>query len=284
MLDVLDSGWLTTGRQDEAVRGTVRGPSWAPLTRSRSIRRRPRSISLSKPSGSGRATRSSSRPGRSRRAPRSSPTGARRRSLSTSTRARSMPRPGTSLAAVTPRTSAVVAVHFAGFRSRSSGSSRLSSPGASPLSRTRRTRSRAVSAAPRAATSGRSDAPAHISFYATKTITTGEGGMLVTDDDGRRRSGAAHVPARDQPGRLESIRGGRLVVLRDRGRRLQVQHDGHRGGDWARPARSGGGAARGTRRRLAPRTLPAIAAHPCGGPPGAARRHARTAPTPGTST
>jgi dTDP-4-amino-4,6-dideoxygalactose transaminase len=108
--------------------------------------------------------------------------------------------PETILAAVTPRTRAVVAVHFAGMPGEierlvamlgerdiavvedaaHSFPSRVGGP-----------------AGRYAGTFGRAGA---FSFYATKTITTGEGGMLVTDDDAiatRARVMALHGISRD---------------------------------------------------------------------------------------
>ena len=49
-----------------------------------------------------------------------------------------------------------------------------------------------------------------------------------------------HVVARHQPRCVEPVRLDRLVVLRDRGRRVQVQPDGHRRGARTRPARARG--------------------------------------------
>ena len=40
------------------------------------------------------------------------------------------------------------------------------------------------------------------SFYANKTITTGEGGMLVTDDERGLRARQGDAPARHRPGHL----------------------------------------------------------------------------------
>ena len=111
-------------------------------------------------------------------------------------------------------------------------------------SRTRPTRFRARIGGPgrpHAGTIGRVGA---FSFYATKTITTGEGGMLVTDDDAiadRARLMSLHGISRDAWNRYTASR---LLVLRDRGRRLQVQHDRHRGGARPRPARARGRASR----------------------------------------
>ena len=75
------------------------------------------------------------------------------------------------------------------------------------------------------------------SFYATKNMTTGEGGMLTGPADFARR-GPAVEPARHEPGRLEALRQGRLVVLRGGSARLQVQHDRHPGRDRPPSARS----------------------------------------------
>ena len=64
------------------------------------------------------------------------------------------------------------------------------------------------------------------SFYATKTITTGEGGMVVTERPRCRRADAAHEPPRPQQAGLEPIRRRQLAV-RHRRPRLQVQPDRH---------------------------------------------------------
>ncbi len=59
------------------------------------------------------------------------------------------------------------------------------------------------------------------SFYATKTITTGEGGMLTTDNDDVCPAGYENAVARNQRGRMEAVLEGRVMVLRNPGRRLQ---------------------------------------------------------------
>jgi perosamine synthetase len=104
------------------------------------------------------------------------------------------------LAAVTPRTKAVIAVHVAGLpvdiaelvEALESRNVAVVEDAAHAFP------SRIASAAHRyAGTFGRVGA---FSFYATKTITTGEGGMLVTDDDGiagRARVMSLHGISRD---------------------------------------------------------------------------------------
>ena len=59
------------------------------------------------------------------------------------------------------------------------------------------------------------------SFYVTKTITTGEGGMATTDNE---EYAGAESP-RHQQGCLAAVHSRGLVVLRGAGARLQVQHD-----------------------------------------------------------
>ncbi len=55
------------------------------------------------------------------------------------------------------------------------------------------------------------------SFYANKTITTGEGGMVVTRDAELARAHADDAPARHEPRRLRPLHGeGAELVLRDR--------------------------------------------------------------------
>ena len=76
------------------------------------------------------------------------------------------------------------------------------------------------------------------SFYANKTITTGEGGMAVTDNDDiadRMRQMSLHGLSRYH-GRLETIFRRRVLGLPDRGARIQVQHHRHRFGYRNTPA------------------------------------------------
>ena len=51
------------------------------------------------------------------------------------------------------------------------------------------------------------------SFYATKSIATGEGGMITTGDEESGRSLPHHGPARHQQGCLEAIHGRGVLVL-----------------------------------------------------------------------
>lgn len=74
------------------------------------------------------------------------------------------------------------------------------------------------------------------SFYANKTITTGEGGMVTTNDPELADRVRADVAARHQQGCLETLQCRGKVVLRNRSPRLQVQHDRHRGGPGHSPA------------------------------------------------
>ena len=108
--------------------------------------------------------------------------------------------PETMLAAVTPRTRAVVAVHIAGLPVEIERLVTLLEPRGIAVVED------AAHAFPSriggpvgryAGTFGRAGA---FSFYATKTITTGEGGMLVTDDDAiadRARVMSLHGISRD---------------------------------------------------------------------------------------
>ena len=103
------------------------------------------------------------------------------------------------VAAVTPRTRAVVAVHFAGLPDDIAGLVRELEPRGVPVieDAAHAFPSRLAPDGRLAGTVGRVGA---YSFYATKTITTGEGGMLVTDDDGvadRARLMALHGISRD---------------------------------------------------------------------------------------
>ena len=108
--------------------------------------------------------------------------------------------PETMLAAVTPRTRAVVAVHIAGLPVEIERLVTMLEPrGIAVVEDVAHAfPSRIGGAAGRyAGTFGRAGA---FSFYATKTITTGEGGMLVTDDDaiaGRARVMSLHGISRD---------------------------------------------------------------------------------------
>jgi len=104
------------------------------------------------------------------------------------------------LAAVTPRTRAVIAVHIAGLPTRIESLVELLEPrGIAVVEDAAHSfPSRIGGAAGRyAGTFGRAGA---FSFYATKTITTGEGGMLVTNDDAiaeRARIMSLHGISRD---------------------------------------------------------------------------------------
>jgi perosamine synthetase len=87
------------------------------------------------------------------------------------------------LAAVTPRTRAVIAVHIAGLPVEIERLVSLLEPrGIAVIEDAAHAFPSRIGGAPGryAGTYGRAGA---FSFYATKTITTGEGGMLVTDDD-----------------------------------------------------------------------------------------------------
>ena len=72
------------------------------------------------------------------------------------------------------------------------------------------------------------------SFYATKNLTTGEGGMVTTRDETRRRVRAHGLAARHEPRRVDALRARRQPALRRGDARLQIQHDGPAGRD--RPA------------------------------------------------
>ena len=104
------------------------------------------------------------------------------------------------LAAVTPQTRAVVAVHIAGLPVDIERLVALTEPLGIPVveDSAHAFPSRIGGPAGRfAGTFGRAGA---FSFYATKTITTGEGGMLVTDDDAiaeRSRTMSLHGISRD---------------------------------------------------------------------------------------
>ena len=108
--------------------------------------------------------------------------------------------PATILPAVTTRTRAVVAVHFAGLPVEIEELVARLAPMSVPVieDAAHAFPSRVGGpAGPYAGTFGRAGA---YSFYATKTITTGEGGMLVTDDDAiaaRARVMSLHGISRD---------------------------------------------------------------------------------------
>jgi perosamine synthetase len=102
------------------------------------------------------------------------------------------------LAAVTPRTKAVIAVHFAGrpleIRRLVDALEPLGIPVVEDAAHALPSRIGGP-AGPMAGTIGRAGA---YSFYATKTITTGEGGMLVTADEAlANRSMSLHGISRD---------------------------------------------------------------------------------------
>ena len=108
--------------------------------------------------------------------------------------------PAAILAAVTPRTRAVVAVHVAGLPVEIEGLTTLLEPrGIAVVEDAAHAFPCRIggTAGRYAGTFGRAGA---FSFYATKTITTGEGGMLVTDDDAiadRARVMSLHGISRD---------------------------------------------------------------------------------------
>ena len=86
------------------------------------------------------------------------------------------------------------------------------------------------------------------SFYANKTITTGEGGMAVTDRRGARASAhAADVAPRHLEGRLEALQLLGQLVLRDRGRRASSTTSP----TWPRPSGSAPARARAEAMRAA---------------------------------
>ncbi len=106
----------------------------------------------------------------------------------------------TIMAAITPRTRAVIAVHVAGLPQEVGRLvERLGPRGIAVVEDTAHAFPSRIGGptGPYAGTVGRAGA---FSFYATKTITTGEGGMLVTDDDAiaaRARVMALHGISRD---------------------------------------------------------------------------------------
>ena len=114
------------------------------------------------------------------------------------------------------------------------------------------------------------------SFYATKNLTTGEGGMVTTADGAGGGVHAHGVAARHEPRRLDALRARRLAALRRGDRRLQIQHDGPAGGDRPAPARAHRRDARAARGDL--RALRRRARRPAAAPARAGRRrhvHAR---------
>ena len=120
------------------------------------------------------------------------------------------------------------------------------------------------------------------SFYANKTITTGEGGMVVSRDEELVKRDEDDAPARHEPRRVRPLHGeGAELVLRDRGAGLQVQPDRHRRGDRhpsAAPRRRVPAAPAGDRRGATRAGLAGLPLHL----PAAAG--GRTTSTPGTST
>ncbi len=118
------------------------------------------------------------------------------------------------------------------------------------------------------------------SFYATKTLATGEGGMITDRQRGAGGPVPHHEPARHQQGRLEAVHRRRQLVLRDHGARLQVQHAGS---CWPRSAWRSSGSSTGCA-GAAPRSRPATPP-PSPASPGSRRPSSATAwGMPGTST
>ena len=75
------------------------------------------------------------------------------------------------------------------------------------------------------------------SFYVTKNVTTGEGGMVTTADGDPRRAAQGAWPARHEQGRLEALlRQPATGTTRYVAAGLQVQHDGPAGRARAAPA------------------------------------------------
>ena len=143
-------------------------------------------------------------------------------------------------AAITPRTKAIIPVHFAG----------LAVDMDAVLAIARRHGLKVVEDAAHALPTthggrlvGTLDSDVTVfSFYANKTITTGEGGMAVTRDPAlaaRMKVMRLHGINRDAFDSLH--RQGAELVLRDRGAGLQVQPDRHRRGDGHPPAQARAG-------------------------------------------
>ena len=173
------------GLADDRGRGRSpsrpRSPSsWERRTRWPSTAPRRRSISRWKDLAWDATTRSSSRPTPSRHRPRRCSTSARSRSSWTWIPLTANVDPAAVAAAIGPRTRAVEVVHVGGLPADLPGV--IAAAGELPV--VEDTAHAFPSPIPAlggrfAGTIGRAGA---FSFYATKTITTGEGGMLVTDD------------------------------------------------------------------------------------------------------
>ncbi len=104
------------------------------------------------------------------------------------------------LAAVTPRTRAVIAVHVAGLPMEIERLVALLEPRGIPVIEDTAHAFPSRIGGPTGRHAGTIGQVGAFSFYATKTITTGEGGMLVTDDDGiaaRARVMSLHGISRD---------------------------------------------------------------------------------------
>ena len=104
------------------------------------------------------------------------------------------------LAAVTPRTRAVVAVHVAGLPVEIAALVTLLEPLGIAVVEDAAHAFPSRVAGPTGRYAGTFGRVGAFSFYATKTITTGEGGMLVTDDDAiaaRARTMSLHGISRD---------------------------------------------------------------------------------------
>ena len=206
VVDTLRSGWLTTGpKRGDSRRSSLRS-SAAACSAIAAIPRRRRCTSRWRRSASGRATRSS------RRRTRSPP---RRRSCATSVprpvfvdiephHAATSTRHAPSRAAITPRTEGAASRCIS---PASPATWRRCWTGAGARLAVVEDAAHALPARYKGRLIGTLGDVTVFSFYATKTITTGEGGMVVTRDEALLEPHARDAPARHQSRRLEALHG-----------------------------------------------------------------------------
>ena len=106
--------------------------------------------------------------------------------------------------AITPRTKAIMPVHFGG---QPCEMDRIHEIARQHDLRVVEDAAHALPAAYKDRTVGTLSDLTCFSFYATKTITTGEGGMVTTDRRRVRRADSHHEPARHQSRRVEPLYG-----------------------------------------------------------------------------
>ena len=204
VLDVLDSGWLTTGSVSKTFEerfAAVVGSRDAVALNSATAALH---LALEAIGRRTRATRSSCRPGPSPPAPRSSPTAVRARSSSTSIAStlNATPEVGPRRRHRADQGRHRRPLRRPADRDRATGRGCSSRGGIAVVEDAAHSFPSRVGG-PDGRYAGTFGAVGAYSFYATKTITTGEGGMLVTDDPAiadRARLMSLHGISRGPPG------------------------------------------------------------------------------------